>query len=668
MAKIQRWRIAGEDAVHELVYTRYAFSKKVTLSIDGQMFELVRSAREEPFRLGEELAYLCMDGRGRATIRTRGGVIPEASRVPHDEQAAPSTAKPVLVVFKTHLDVGFTDAAAHVVNQYLNEFIPNAIRVGYELKDTDTPFRWTVGSWLIHEALKRDTDGSVEKAVHDGILNWHALPFTTHTELMNGALLERALDISTKLDDRFGKHTVAAKMTDVPGHTVGMVPLMAARGIRLLHIGVNPATPVPPVPPVFRWKRDESEITVIYQGNYGEAAEFDDFYLYFAHTNDNCGPQSPEEIVAIYDKIKTQYPDSSVRAATLDDVAALLADKADLPVIESEIGDTWIHGAATDPQKLSRYRALLRRLDEQKAQDVDVSDHLLLVPEHTWGLDIKTYFHNETDFTVLEMESCREQRARVEASWQEQRDYVKAAEAAFGIEPCLAKQPSLEQYTETALPAEIDVEISWQLFDCSDYERYQNEYLRLNDATRPWAIWDFTKVGLPSYEGGVYTASVTHAYLRGEERLFRLDFDVDAETAERIGLPHFYVRMEGSEVEVQWFGKRASRLPQACWLKFKGMDEHWELHKLGCWLRPDEVIGSPLIAAIDDGVRNATTHIRSLDAALVAPYGRQLLHYRTEVTDEPHDLYFNLYNNIWNTNFPMWYEDDAIFRFTREPR
>ena len=25
--------------------------------------------------------------------------------------------------------------------------------------------------------------------------------------------------------------------------------------------------------------------------------------------------------------------------------------------------------------------------------------------------------------------------------------------------------------------------------------------------------------------------------------------------------------------------------------------------------------------------------------------------------------HFNLFNNIWNTNFPMWYEDDARFRF-----
>ena len=26
----------------------------------------------------------------------------------------------------------------------------------------------------------------------------------------------------------------------------------------------------------------------------------------------------------------------------------------------------------------------------------------------------------------------------------------------------------------------------------------------------------------------------------------------------------------------------------------------------------------------------------------------------------------NLYNNIWNTNFPMWYSDDALFRFIKK--
>ncbi|MBR4866404.1 MAG: DUF5054 domain-containing protein, partial [Clostridia bacterium] len=202
--------------------------------------------------------------------------------------------KEVLVIFKTHLDVGFTGYSADIVKRYLEEYIPGAIRVGYELLGSDTPFIWTVGSWMIRQALEADRDGKVAQAIRDGILNWHALPFTTHTELMNPALFRRGLAISAELDERFGRKTIAAKMTDVPGHTIGMVPLMRAAGVELFHIGVNSATPVPPVPPIFKWKLGEDAVTVIYSGGYGAPADFGDFVLYFAHTNDNCGPQSAE--------------------------------------------------------------------------------------------------------------------------------------------------------------------------------------------------------------------------------------------------------------------------------------------------------------------------------------------------------------------------------------
>ena len=63
----------------------------------------------------------------------------------------------------------------------------------------------------------------------------------------------------------------------------------------------------------------------------------------------------------------------------------------------------------------------------------------------------------------------------------------------------------------------------------------------------------------------------------------------------------------------------------------------------------------------EHGVRNAQVQIKPLDSALVAPFGRRMLHYGEEKGAQ--DLYFNLYNNIWNTNFTIWYSDDAIFRF-----
>ncbi|MBO5882851.1 MAG: DUF5054 domain-containing protein [Clostridia bacterium] len=565
--------------------------------------------------------------------------------------------KEVLVIFKTHLDIGFTDYSENVRKRYLDGYIPNAIKVGYELRGSDTPFVWTVGSWLIWQALKSDSDGSVERAIKDGLLRWHALPFTTHTELMNKTLFEYGVSISRKLDERFGLETVGAKMTDVPGHTVGMIPILKANGVEFLHLGVNPATPLPSVPPVFKWKWGEDEITVMYQGDYGEDMEFDDFIVSFAHTGDNLGPQSPDVIVKVYEELRKKYPNCDIHAATIDDLARRVRGLKELPVIEKEIGDTWIHGAGTDPQKMSRYRRLLREIEDMDDISADLTDSLLCVPEHTWGMDVKTHFPLKEPYTHKELEAVADEREKIERSWEEQRDYVRKAEELLGV---VSEYPvekyDLTLYTETEIPDEIDYEISWQLFDNSDYEWYSKNYMRCH---LDWAIWDFTKVGLMDYVGEILTAKVTRAYYKGDEKLYLLEFDEEA--TEIYGLPSFYLKLNGSEIELKWFGKKASRLPQAFWFKIKGMQEKWQINKMGQWISPEDILDSNLICGIDRGVKNDSVEIESLDCALVAPYGRKLLRYKQETCVQ--DLYFNLYNNIWNTNFPIWYSDDAIFRF-----
>lgn len=573
--------------------------------------------------------------------------------------------KDVLVIFKTHLDVGFTNYAENVIDNYLNSFIPNAIKVGYELKDTDTPFIWTVGSWMIWKALKEDKSGAVEQAVRDGILNWHGLPFTTHTELLNAKLFEAGLDISTELDEKFGRKTIAAKMTDVPGHTIGMIPLMRRRGLEFLHIGVNSATPVPPVPPLFKWKNGNEFITVMYEDGYGCTQEFDDFVLCFAHTHDNAGPQSKEEIIKVYEEIQKKFPDYTLKAATLNDVAERVRNIKNIPVVEKEIGDTWIHGAATDPQKLSRYRNILRHTDENDLRDVRLRENLLFVPEHTWGMDVKKYFRDDKHYTYKEMEDCVDERKTIEKSWEEQRNYVRNAEKILGIEPEYdTSLPDLSGYAKITDDKADVFEISWQIFDNSDYERYKKDYMRLNDATVGWAIWDFTKVGLPDYNGGIYTAQVTEAYKKDNTEIYKLEFNKEIET--KYGLPYFYLIIKDKNIEIKWYNKKNSRLPQACWFKIKGLDEEWELNKMGEWISPENIIGSPLISAVENGVRNKSVVIETIDTALVAPYGRRLLHYNEKGLKQ--DLYFNLYNNIWNTNFPMWYSDDAVFRFAIKER
>ena len=104
-------------------------------------------------------------------------------------------ASSVHVVFKTHLDVGFTDLAETVVRRYHEVYIPRAIALARELRESAGPVRfiWTTGSWIIADHLEQaDASGrsALEEAIAAGDIAWHALPFNTHTELLDASLLE----------------------------------------------------------------------------------------------------------------------------------------------------------------------------------------------------------------------------------------------------------------------------------------------------------------------------------------------------------------------------------------------------------------------------------------------------------------------------------------------
>ena len=288
------------------------------------------------------------------------------------------TERLIHLVFKTHLDIGFTDHAEKVRRQYHERFIPQAIDTGehfYREDPRHPKFIWTTGAWLIWDHLEhagKAAAARLEQAIERGLIRWHALPFTTHSELMSPDLFRAGLSYGQELDRRFGRTTIAAKMTDVPGHTIGIVPLLAEAGVRFLHLGVNTASPVPDVPDVFRWRAPGGEeVVVMYQNSYGAThfpEGFDDG-LSFAHTIDNVGPQSVSQTADAYRHLQAEYPDARIEAATLDDYGALLwAERERFPVVDVEIGDSWIHGIGTDPTKTARFLALQRLYDRFAAR------------------------------------------------------------------------------------------------------------------------------------------------------------------------------------------------------------------------------------------------------------------------------------------------------------
>ncbi len=404
-----------------------------------------------------------------------------------DQLAPPAPPDPsinrVLVMFKCHFDAGFIDTQAHVVHRYFAEYFPQAIRVAQQMRQAGSNrYVWTTGSWLLYEYLEQaspEDRRSMEQAIRDGDIAWHALPFTWQTEMMDRSLISGSLALSHSLDKRFGRTTTGAKMTDVPGHTRGLIAPLAEHGVNFLDIGVNGGSTPPELPPLFVWKDPGgASIVVMYHHEYGSIARVpgSDLAIAVVVRGDNSGPHTPSEIAEIYTDLGQRFPRARIVATNLTEIGnAVQPYRSHLPVVTQEIGDTWIYGVASDPLKVARYRELCRLrqkwISSNGFQTGDATDlallrHLLLEVEHTWGTDTKTWldFDHYTPQSLEPMLDTKNYKV-VEFSWQEKRqdlfDGIATLPAALGTEAQSAIDalaPARPQMSGSLHPADKDVE------------------------------------------------------------------------------------------------------------------------------------------------------------------------------------------------------------------
>lgn len=636
------------------------------------------------------------------------------------------TEKRVHLVFKTHLDIGFTDHAEKVRRQYHERFIPQAIETGahfYAENPEEPKFIWTTGAWLIWDHLNSRSPAEVaalEQAIERGLIRWHGLPFTTHTELMSPDLFRAGLSYSQELDRRFGKQTIAAKMTDVPGHTLGMVPLLAEAGIRFLHLGVNTASPPPDVPDVFRWRApDGAEVVVMYQRSYGETyfpEGFDDG-LSFAHTQDNIGPQSVPQTAEAYRDMRRLEPDAIIRAATLEDYGAILWEKRErFPVLELELGDSWIHGSATDPLKTAKFLALQRLYDRFAGEGLNqrrlaFGRGLAMVAEHTCGVDIKSYLRDDKAWAKADFNAARKTDYRfayTEASWDEQRGYIDQAVAELDADDQQRAQAVLAELfapalvgiasRETRLDAggwsiELDevtgdvaavtsplgrriagrngslIAYRYESYDAADVNRHMDSYLTHR---QEWAVLDHDKPGLGRSGAALSKVFVPSLKCSGESGVL---LSMPAEAVERFGAPRqlaveFSADDDALQLRLSLRDKPANRMPEASFLSFTpdGAKE-WVFRKMGLWHRSGNFAGSggAQLQAVNavSGISGdaGALVIEPLDTPLVAPQSWDFMSFCKDLPDFDDGIRFNLHNNKWGTNFPMWWEGDFSARF-----
>lgn len=374
-----------------------------------------------------------------------GGALSIANAQPSATQV-----KRVLVMFKCHFDLGFVNTQAAVMRMYFDKFYPLAMQIADQMRESgEDRYIWTTGSWLLYEYLEQAAPRQrkrMEQAVGKGGIAWHALPFNWQTEFLDRSAILGSLGISKALDRRFGHTTTGAKMTDVPGHSRGIVGPLAENGVTFLDIGVNSASTPPDVPSIFVWKDPEGKSIVMmyHRRAYGGVVRVpgSDLAVAIEVRNDNSGPHTIPEIHEIYAKLRKQFPNATVRASNLTEIAnAVEPYRNYMPVLTQEIGDTWIYGVPSDPVKVARYREMLRLrkhwIESGKFKTADATDLALLLwlapaAEHTWGTDTKTWLDFD-HYTPRALASVldRPNYKTVEHSWEEKRHNIDVSIASL---------------------------------------------------------------------------------------------------------------------------------------------------------------------------------------------------------------------------------------------
>lgn len=372
----------------------------------------------------------------------------------------------VVIVFKTHFDIGYTDMASNVVQRYRTTMVDDALKVVEENRSlpAEQQFVWTIPGWPASQILEKwpgqlpQRQGLLDRAFREGRFVVHALPFSMHTELLEPEDLVRALGYSSRVSRGLALELPKdAKMTDVPCHSWILPTLLRRAGVDFLHLGCNAASSSPRVPFLYWWEGpDGSRLLTMYSaGGYGTGLlPPPDWphstWLALIQTGDNHGPPRPEEVGQLLKEAKEKLPEVQVHIGRLSDFAeALLAEHPELPVVRGDMPDTWIHGPMSDPQgaRLARNTRLAMGTaeslhSEMAAWGVAVSnlvaelatarEQSLLYGEHTWGGALYWVTGYGKDLKWGYGDQWKREREtgrfkRLEASWAEHSSYIERA-------------------------------------------------------------------------------------------------------------------------------------------------------------------------------------------------------------------------------------------------
>lgn len=386
----------------------------------------------------------------------------------------PADPRDVHVTFKTHIDLGYTDTFEGVLESYRTKLMARLLDQLDATADRKPGkrFVWTLSTWLLEQCLDRskvkpEYIKRLEKHIRGGQVVWGLMPFTTHTEFFGLEEMCRSIYAARRLAERYGVPVpTAAKMTDVPAHTMALGMAFASAGGRFFQIGTNPDSRPPDVPPLFWWDLpDDQKLLVHYHTTYGtELLPPEDWpwrhWLSLQMTGDNVGPQNLD-LLKHMDWIEDHFDWPRCRTGAMEAFAdGIIRDHGkELPVVDDELVDWWIHGIASQAGPTALARRTKDRLpaaetlavmsgwlrgkgvpDEMRVRIRQAFEDLALYTEHTWGdhaNDGRKALPKGNRYTS-KVFACSRPKPPVDrwaASWERKAQFAaRAAETAAKIE------------------------------------------------------------------------------------------------------------------------------------------------------------------------------------------------------------------------------------------
>jgi alpha-mannosidase len=407
-----------------------------------------------------------------AAVHVSAAQVPQPSPAPAPPK--PSPVKEIVVVIKTHFDIGYTHRVKEIVHHYRTDMIDKAMNIMDQSKTLppEQQFAWTGPGWVMSKVLD-DWDGQtperrrrLDDYVKAGKFQFHALPFTLESDACEPEEMARGFIFSSALCRKYGMPLPrSGKKTDVPSHGGALATVLAHGGVKFMHIGCNWPSGAVKTPGLFWWEGpDGSRVLTLYSNTYGTCVppwmprwycDQDPFistslaptpdwpypvWPAILVTPDNSGPPKAEQVKALFEEATQKLPGVKIRMGTMDDfVDAMLKANPDIPVVKGEMPDTWIHGVMCDPGGIRLSREVHPQIAAAEALHTSLHlwgvarppvakevalayENILLYGEHTWGRAPSVNQYGDA-FKTANPKRITE----LEASWEDKTDYIREA-------------------------------------------------------------------------------------------------------------------------------------------------------------------------------------------------------------------------------------------------